>query len=370
MSAAVFVLIAGEQLWSRYLPAYLIALGAPAIAVGLWGSSKDFLDAALQYPGGALGDRFGSQRALLVFTAVAGFGYLAYACPARGRLFVGWLLRGSGWRCLSWPALFSLVCESLAPGRRARGFMIQSVLRRVPIVFAPALGGLLVERLGMRGGLRVGFAVSCALALVTLLFQKRFYVPPAARPTSRRASLVAVWNRAPQALRRLLVADVLARAAESMADVFVVVYLLDRRVAPVRYGAWVGLQTAVSIVSYFPGAWLAERLGRRLTGHRHVSHVRRVRLPSEWRAGPPFAFAFVIGACVSWASRPASRSSWTARRRMRVARRSAPTTSRAACSITRARHRRLVVDARRSRPVRGGGGDRRDRCRVLRARVP
>src|SRR5262249_42648467 len=35
-------------------------------------------------------------------------------------------------------------------------------------------------------------------------------------------------------------------------------------VAPVQYGGWVGLQMAVSIVSYFPGAWLAERFGKRL----------------------------------------------------------------------------------------------------------
>src|SRR5438093_8967001 len=78
MSAAVFALIAGEQLWTRFLPIYLVTLGAPAVALGLWGSSKDFLDASLQYPGGYLSDRYGSQRALLVFTAIAGVGYLAY----------------------------------------------------------------------------------------------------------------------------------------------------------------------------------------------------------------------------------------------------------------------------------------------------
>jgi len=265
MSAAVFVLIAGEQLWTRFLPVYLVTLGAPAVALGLWGSSKDFLDAALQYPGGSLSDRYGSQRALILFTAIAGLGYLAYRlAPSWPVLFVG-LVFASAWTSLASPAMFALVAESLPPGKRSRGFLIQSVLRRVPVVFAPALGGLLVERLGLRDGLRIGFTISCFLAILTLWFQHRFYVPPAAAPAHRVQSLLAIWRRASTALKRLLVADVLARAAESMADVFVVVYALDHlHAGPVEYGGWIGMQMTVSILSYFPGAWMAERFGRRL----------------------------------------------------------------------------------------------------------
>jgi MFS family permease len=265
MSAAVFALIAGEQLWTRFLPIYLVTLGAPAVALGMWGSSKDFLDAALQYPGGAVSDRYGSQRSLLLFTAIAGLGYLAYwVAPSWPYFFLG-LLFASAWGSLASPGMFALVAESLPAGRRARGFLIQSVLRRVPIVFAPTLGGMLVERLGLRDGLRIGFSISIMLAVIALWFQYRFYVPPASPPPTRSHGLAALWRRAPGPLRRLLVADVLARAAESMADVFVVVYALDHlHATPMQYGGWVGLQMTVSIISYFPGAWLAERFGKRL----------------------------------------------------------------------------------------------------------
>ena len=265
MSAAVFALIAGEQLWTRFIPIYLVTLGAPAVALGLWGSSKDFLDASLQYPGGYVSDRYGSQRALLLFTAIAGLGYLAYwVAPSWEWFFLG-LLFASAWGSLASPAMFALVAESLPPGRRARGFLIQSVLRRVPIVFAPAVGGWMVERLGLREGMRIGFSISIMLAVITLWFQHRHYVPPTDPGQARTHGLAALWRRAPSSLRRLLVADVLARAAESMADVFVVVYALDHlHAGPTRYGGWVGLQMTVSIVSYFPGAWLAERFGKRL----------------------------------------------------------------------------------------------------------
>jgi MFS family permease len=264
MSVAMFALVAGEQLWTRFMPKYLAVLGAPALALGLWGSAKDFLDASLQYPGGALSDRFGAQKALMWFTAIAGAGYALYAvAPSWPWLFVGIVL-ASAWGSLASPAMFALVAESLPPGQRARGFMIQSVLRRVPILFAPALGGLLVERLGLAGGLRVGFLASVALALSTLFFQRRFYRPPAVPVPHRVLGLAGLWRVAPAPLKRLLLADVLARCAESAADVFVVLYALDHiHASPIRYGAWIGLQTAVSIGSYFPGAWLADRFGRK-----------------------------------------------------------------------------------------------------------
>ena len=263
MSVAMFALVAGEQLGTRFLPRYLVFLGAPAVAVGLWGSGKDFLDAALQYPGGALSDRFGSQRALMLFTAIAGLGYVVYAlAPDWPWLFLG-LALAAAWGSLASPGMFALVAESLPSGRRALGFTVQSILRRVPILFAPALGGLLVERRGLPGGLRAAFGIAAGLALLTLLFQRRFYVRAAGGVPPVFLPLVELWRRAPSALRRLLVADVLARAAESAADVFVVLVVLDRfAVPPSRYGAWVGLQMAVSIASYFPGAWLATRFGR------------------------------------------------------------------------------------------------------------
>ena len=265
MSAAVFALVAGEQLWTRFMPKQLARLGAPAIALGLWGSAEDFLDAALQYPGGALSDRIGSLRALQLFTMVAGIGYLMYAIAPAWPWYFAALLLASAWSSLASPAVFAVVAESLPPGQRARGFLVQSVLRRVPILFAPALGGLLIERLGFDGGLRIGFLISVALALVTLVFQRRFYRPPANAAPHEPLSLALLWRRAGPPLRRLLVADVLARAAESAADVFVPLVALDLfHASPAQYGAWVGLQMAVSIASYFPGAWVADRLGRKL----------------------------------------------------------------------------------------------------------
>lgn len=59
LAASLFGLALGEELWQAYIPAYLTALGASGLIVGLFGSCKDLLDGVYQYPGGWLADRIG-----------------------------------------------------------------------------------------------------------------------------------------------------------------------------------------------------------------------------------------------------------------------------------------------------------------------
>ena len=78
VSGAVFLLALGENLWKRFIPKYLEALGAPVTAIGLFGTCQDFLDGVYQYPGGWIGDRYGRRRALTLFVALAMIGYGLY----------------------------------------------------------------------------------------------------------------------------------------------------------------------------------------------------------------------------------------------------------------------------------------------------
>src|SRR5262245_46614103 len=89
-SASVFLVFLGEELWKKFLPRYLESLGAGVVAVGLFGTAKDFLDAIYQYPGGWMADRFGRRRSFLLFIGLASLGYLIYLLsPSWPFLFVG-----------------------------------------------------------------------------------------------------------------------------------------------------------------------------------------------------------------------------------------------------------------------------------------
>ena len=89
-SGAVFLLGFGEELWKKFLPKYLQALGASIPVIGLFGTAEDFFDAVYQYPGGWIADRFGRRSAFFVFLSLACIGYLVYLLgPSWPFAFVG-----------------------------------------------------------------------------------------------------------------------------------------------------------------------------------------------------------------------------------------------------------------------------------------
>src|SRR6059036_1203379 len=143
-SGAVFLLGFGEELWKKFLPKYLQALGASIPVIGLFGTAEDFFDAVYQYPGGWIADRLGRRRAFLIFIGLASAGYLVYYFAASWPLvFVG-LAFAMAWQSMASPAIFAIIGDALPQERRAMGFTMQSILKRVPIVIAPIIGGAMI----------------------------------------------------------------------------------------------------------------------------------------------------------------------------------------------------------------------------------
>jgi MFS family permease len=264
LAASLFGLALGEELWQAYMPAYLTALGASGIVVGLFGSTRDFLDSAYQYPGGWLADRFGRRRALLVFTELATAGYATYAAARDWPLVFAGLFGVMAWKSGAFPTTFAVIGDSLPRERRAFAFSVQSVLVRVPRVVAAPLGGLLIASLGILAGVRRALLLTLLLALVVLVLQRFAYREDrqAARPAGS-AGIRAIAGGMPRALKRLLAADCLVRIGEGIATSFIVLFVLQvRQVSAAQYGMLYAVQQAVSIIFYLPGGRLADRMGR------------------------------------------------------------------------------------------------------------
>ncbi len=262
VAGAMCLVTSGEELWKRYLPKYLEALGAPVLGVGLYGSMRDALDGLCQYPGGWIADRFGRRGALAAFAGCALGGYvLLAAAPAWPVALLGMAL-AMAWTSMASPTLFAVIGDALPRAQRAMGFSVQAILRRVPIAIAPTLGGLLIAAHGTLQGVRLGLAVSLgvgslALAVVSRL---RLTLPPA----QGTANVQTVWREQPQPLRRLLASDILVRTCEGLVDVFLILYALDVvGITAPQFGLLVAVQTTTSILCYLPAARLAGRTGRK-----------------------------------------------------------------------------------------------------------
>jgi MFS family permease len=260
--AAMFLMALGENLWRRFIPKYLEALGAPVVAIGAYGSTEDLLDGLYQYPGGWVGDRYGRRRALLLFVSLAALGYAIVAAAPRWPVVLVGLVFVMCWTSMASPTLFAVVGDALPRDRRAVGFSVQAILRRVPILVAPTLGGLLIAAVGVLAGVRFGLLASIALAVATLLVVRRMRLVP--RPPSAASGIADVWRSLPGPLRRLLLSDVFIRTCDAMVDVFLVLYAVNVvGIGMPAFGLLIAVQMATVIICSLPAARLADRFGRK-----------------------------------------------------------------------------------------------------------
>src|SRR5678815_5587454 len=260
-SAAVFLLGLGEELWKKFLPKYLEALGASTPIIGLFGTAEDFFDAIYQYPGGWIADRLGRRRAFLIFVTLASAGYAVYYFASSWPLvFVG-LAFAMAWQSMASPAIFAIIGDSLPRDRRAMGFTLQSILKRVPIVIAPVIGGAMIASLGIVKGVQAGLLITLGLAAVTLLLLLKVNIAIKASPAT---NIAGVWRSFQKGLKRLLISDVIIRMCEGMTGVLTILYVTNvQGFSTARFGTLIAIQMVVSILVYIPAGKIADRIGRK-----------------------------------------------------------------------------------------------------------
>jgi MFS family permease len=214
-----------------------------------------------QYPGGWLADRLGRRHAFLIFVLVASIGYLIYLLsPSWPFIFLG-LGFAMAWHSMASPAIFAVIGDALPKERRAMGFTFQSMLKRVPMVVSPLIGGALIASAGIQSGVRASLAITLALAAITLVIVLAINVPVAPADT---VNIRGVWRSFHAALKRLLISDIIIRTCEGMADIFVVLYATNIiGVSIAQYGVLVAIQITTSILVYIPSARIADRIGRK-----------------------------------------------------------------------------------------------------------
>jgi len=261
---AIFMIGAGEELWMRFVPKFLQALGASVFVIGLYDALKTLLGAIYAYPGGVIVDHWGHRRAFLTFNIVSIIGYsLVLLIPHWGAVIAGMFLFLS-WSCFSLPATFSLVAAALEANRHSMGIGVQSVIKRLPIMIAPFFGGLLIDRFGVIGGVRIALIISIVLSGATLLVQRRLQDDP--KPELWPQERLNFWQSLRDfnsPMRRLLLSDILIRFCERIPYAWVVIFAMDYiGVSAKEVGILTTVEMLAAILCIIPASHYADRYGR------------------------------------------------------------------------------------------------------------
>lgn len=261
---AILVIGAGEELWMRFIPKYLKELGAAVFVIGLYDALRTLLGAVYAYPGGVMVDRWGHRRAFLTFNiiSIAGYG-LVLLVPHSGAVIAGMFLFLS-WSCFSLPATFSLVAAALEANRHSMGIGVQSVIKRVPIMIAPFFGGILIDRFGVIGGVRIALLISIVLSGATIFVQRKLQDDP--HPEAASKDLISLWQSLREfnsPMRRLLLSDILIRFCERIPYAWVVIFAMDYiGVSAKQVGVLTTVEVLTAALCIIPASHFADRYGR------------------------------------------------------------------------------------------------------------
>jgi MFS family permease len=272
---AIFVIGAGEELWMRFVPKYLQAIGATVFVIGLYDALRTLVGAIYAYPGGVLVDRWGYRQAFIVFNVVSIVGYALILLIPHWAAVIAGMFFFLSWSCFSLPATFSLVGAALEANRHSMGVGVQSVIKRLPIMIAPIFGGMLIDRFGIIGGVRITLIISIFLSTVTILVQRQLREESNDDTRAVQARLasgvpqVERWNfwrslsefNAP--MRRLLLSDILIRFCERIPYAWVVIFAMDYiGVSGEQVGVLTAVEMAAATLCIIPASHYADRHGR------------------------------------------------------------------------------------------------------------
>ncbi|MFB6171452.1 MAG: MFS transporter [Haloarculaceae archaeon] len=297
LSLAMFAFSLAFQMTGRYVPEYLVFLGAGPVVVGLYGSLGNLLGAVYPYPGGALSDRIGSRTALTLFGLLTTLGFgvwlFAEAFPTVATpavdvgpasvpaltvpvgVFVG-LLLVQCWKSFGLGATFAIVKQSMAPGRLATGFASTETVRRLAFLVGPLLAAAVLSAFAFGVGFRIVLAVAAGAALLGTVAQHVLYEAADGSPggsVGGARQVIADVRSMPSQLPPLLVGDTLVRFGNGMVYSFFVIVVT--RVLSVSvtlpvvghlspqafFGVLLAVEMAVALLTMVPMAALSRRVG-------------------------------------------------------------------------------------------------------------
>jgi len=170
LSLAIFCVGLGEELWARFLPKYLEALGASVLAIGAFGTLQDLLEGLYPYPGGMLADQRGrTSFVVLSFICFARFPLLLASAHGPVGLIAAFVC--AGLQEMGEPARKAMIVDLADVAQRGRLAGVYYFTRGLAVMPAGLVGGML-WRLNPRTPFFVATGV-CLLGVVLMVTGRR-----------------------------------------------------------------------------------------------------------------------------------------------------------------------------------------------------
>lgn len=262
-----------------FLSQYARYLGAPILILGLFGTIQGLIRVILVAPLGYLSDRIGYRRKWIV---VAGdvLCVLAYFIYASASSWI-WLILGlifeSGIQVVN-PVGNAMVADSINPEKRGMAIAARNLTIMLPSTFAPVLGGIFLDSIGMEKGMPLLFIIGGLFRLSGTLVRAVFLkeekgqlrrleeIPSGTMKARIRRGVSDMFNPllSMKTLRTMAIVSLIGAAGLSVVRRFQAVYVTEvLGLTNAEWGFVTGTAQAVGAILRIPIGKLTDILGRR-----------------------------------------------------------------------------------------------------------
>jgi len=262
----------GAGVIGSYLPEYFSHLGGNTVALGLMG----FLVAIAQFftllLGGFIADHYGRRKITVLAAFYGALFPILYALIQDWRL-VAIISVVAAVGSLSAPASHATVADSVPPGKRATGISAVQVVSSLPLIVTPLIWGWLIDNLGWIEGFKIGsmYSIGTALAsaLILLFFLKETMITHSTSGScsvnpNPWTSFSEVKAYLSTSLKALMVAYCFIMFANAAVGYYYIIYATEViKLTTFEWGIIVSLQFLFAIALKIPGAWVADKFGKR-----------------------------------------------------------------------------------------------------------
>jgi MFS family permease len=269
-SSAVWAI--GGSIVNPYQSVFFSALGTPLVYIGVLGAVSSVVTAVMYLIGGYIADARGRRGVITTFSFLAvGVAFIYIFIDNWPLLFIPVILGAlSG---IYTPAFNAVLNDSMEPNLRPIGFASFTIISTIPSLFSPYIGGVLMERIGVVEGLKLGYFISGVLGLVGVSWRamklEETYAPKKRVKVGLMDFVKGVIRDNAHALReanleakKLIVYAGLTSVATGLSTLYISLYLIKGiSLPPSVYGLLTGVSALTTILLLLPAANFVNRVG-------------------------------------------------------------------------------------------------------------
>ncbi|MFB0557953.1 MAG: MFS transporter [Candidatus Bathyarchaeia archaeon] len=270
-SSITLVDMGWRPFWTLYLKN---ELGASITAVGLLSTIASSERLLFQLPGGLLADRYGRRKIIVYGTALRLLPPLIYLWATHWTMVIPALLI-SGAASVYMPAFNAIIADSLPETERGAGYGAYRTITSLPQVFSPVVGGIIMDSLGYREGIKIFLIAAFFVNLIVVISRYKVVTetlyqeddPETQLESQVKKSLrskLATTFDLPRTIWVMVAVAILGSFGMRMVWDFMSIYAVDIvGLSNTQLGIVQTTGGVISVVLAMPGGMMSDRFGRK-----------------------------------------------------------------------------------------------------------